>query len=361
MKSQQKINLLFFLVILGLTIALIFVSLPGKKLPNNSLVSKNNRFQLIEINKTPPINKTKVFGVIAAEIETDVIMKVNGKIDNDNHALTRGSTFKKNDILIKVDRIEVLYHLLISRLNFKKHIEKSIKEIEDQFPEEKNKWQKFEKSIERTLPLPDFPKVTSTEEETLLNKLNIHKLYYEIKRLEQRAQDHIYVAPFDGFISESTIQPNSMVRENKVLMKLSKNNSFQVITHLPINSLKAYKNAKHVYFVNSSKDTIGSGSFNRIGSELSDSSKVEVFFNVSQQNQSIQNTLVELVLPGYGIKNSVALPKLSVSNNRVFLYSDDKVLEYPIKIITSKEDSVYVEGLPDHCFVISNARLLLKD
>src|SRR5690554_7058956 len=52
-------------------------------------------------------------------------------------------------------------------------------------------------------------------------------------------RSYIYVAPFDGFITESNIAPNSMVKRNKVLMRLSKSNSLQVTSHIPLNSLRS--------------------------------------------------------------------------------------------------------------------------
>jgi len=257
MKTQQKTIFLLLLIIICLVIALIINSL--KENPTKDVTATPlDTLQLIEINHESPANSPKVYGLISAAIESDVVMKVSGKIDSDNHHLTPGSYFKKNDVLIKVDRIEILYKMLISRINFKKHMQNALLEINKNVPEEAEKWQTFEKTIERTLPLPDFPKINSTKEDELLDSLNIALEYYKIKDLERQAQDYIFVAPFDGYISESTIQPNSMVHKGKKLMKLAKSNSLQVSAHLPLNLIHLYKNATKVYFINTDKDTLGS-------------------------------------------------------------------------------------------------------
>lgn len=355
MSSQRKINLLFFLVIFGFIVTLISISLRDEDVSISTQQNNHKQLKLIEIKSQTTNSQENFTGIINAEIETDVIMKVSGKIDNDNRLLNPGSTFKKNDILIKVDRIAVLYDLLINRLNFKKIIQKYLPEISNQFPTEQKKWQEFEKSIIRTLPLPDLPKASSEKEESLITKLNIYNLYYEIKRLEQKSQDYIYVAPFDGFITESNIAPNSMVKRNKVLMRLSKSNSLQVTSHIPLNSLKSFQNAKEVYFVNLKKDTIATGGFKRIGTTLSDSSKVEVFFSLSVEDNLLQNSSVQILLPKNNTYKHIALPKSAILKNSVYLFSDNKIIEASVKVIDNTKDSVYVTGLPNHCFVISEA------
>ena len=360
MKSQQKINLLFFLIILGLIVSLIVVSIQDNKQSKNQETLPLSELQLMEIRSEQRKEVADVFGIVNAEVEVEVKMNVSGRIDHDNHSLRPGTTFKKNDILIKVDRLEVLYELLIARLNFKMHIQKSLERIGEQFPKEKSKWQEFEAKIERTLPLPDLPKKVSKEEEKLLNELNVYTMYYSVKKIERRTEDYIYAAPFDGFVSESSIGPSSVMKLNVPLMKLSKSNTLQVVAHLPIQSVTEYELAKQVYFISSKNDTLGKGSFKRIGAQLSDTSKVEVFFTIQPQSQSIQNSSVRIVLPKHERSNTVSLPQSAVLNNVVYLFSEDKIIEVPVQVISEKNDSVQVEGLPNYCFVIKQAEKAIR-
>lgn len=363
MKSQQKINFLFFLIIFGLIVALIVVSLQGDTHSKNSTPQQLSSFELMEIKINHPKEMLEAYGIVNSEVEVDVKMNVSGRIDNDNHSLRPGTQFKKNDLLIKVDRLEILYELLINRLNYKKLLQNSMQKIGEQFPKEKSKWQDFEGKIERTLPLPELPKTTSKEEENLMNELNVLAMYYTVKKIERKAEDYIYAAPFDGFISESGVSPSGMVKHNISLMKLSKSNTLQVVTHLPVQFVNEYELAEHVYFLNAQKDTLGKGSYKRTGAILSDSSKVEVYFTISQQNQSIQNSSVQIALPAHDKSSSVSLPKSAVINAKAYLFSDNKVIEVPVHVVSTTNDSVYVKGLPNPCFVIKEAEkaLIIND
>jgi len=353
MKSSKKINFLLVLIISGLIIALIVVSKENKSIASIPKNETEEHFQLIEVkihkNKATPI----IHGIITSSEELEVKMNVGGRIDNDNHSLKMGTKFKKNDILIKVDRLEVLYELLISRLNYKKQLQNSLGEIGKQFPDEKDKWSTFENKIERTLPLPDLPKVTSKEEEDLLTQLTIYETYYKIKKTELKTEDYIYSAPFDGFISESSIRPGALIKANTSLMKLSKSNTLQVTSHLPIHLVKDYELAEYVYFLNSNNDTLGKGRFSRLGNKLSDSSYVEVDFNIAEQNHLLENTLIHISLPHEETHNTVTLPKSAVKNSIVQLFLDNKIIEHSIQIVSSNNDSIEVKGLPNHCYVIN--------
>lgn len=345
---------------MGLIVALIVVSLTEKSQSSFSKSLKINQFQLIEINAIEAPEEANVFGVINAEVTTDVKMKVGGKIDHDNRSLKQGSTFKKNDVLIKVDRLAVLYELLISRLNYKKHIQESVLEIGEQFPKEKSKWQQFEKKIERTLPLPELPKTVSKEEEQLLNELEVYSLYYKIKKIERNAEDYIYVAPFDGFVAESTTGPGLSIKENTLLLKLSKSNSLQVTAHLPVHSVRNYELADSIYFVNSKKDTLGKGHFKRTGQFLSDSSTIAVFFSISPQILLPENATVQIVLDRNKTSKGVQIPRTAIKNNKTYIFLDNKIITTPVEVISTQNDSVRVKGLPSHCFVIAEADKLDK-
>ena len=117
MKSRQKLNLVFSLIIIGLFFTLLYVSINNNKKPiQQSDFDKRKVHQLMAVSQQKDILIT---GIIKASVVEEVKMKVNGKVDKNNRTLVEGSKFKKNEILVKIDRLGALYELLAVRSAFK--------------------------------------------------------------------------------------------------------------------------------------------------------------------------------------------------------------------------------------------------
>jgi|GEM_PF-5268872 len=354
MKSHQKTIILITVILLGL-ISVMFLNVQKEKeISESSDENPIEKFQLMEVKTGPDIESPMLFGIINNTEEVVVQMNVEGRIDHDNRSLTPGTAFKKNEILIKVNRLEALYELLIARLNYKYLVQQSLTKIGEQIPQELAKWKAFEHKIDRTLPLPELPKVKLVEEENLLHKLNIYTQYYSTKKLEQKAEGYLYAAPFDGFILESSIGPGAMVKKNESLLTLAKHNSQQVTAHIPIDFVNVLEKSQEIYFVGPNKDTIGTGKFKGTGTKISDSASIETHFTFTGKKSVFTNSTVQIVYSKQKSKHYPSLPKTAIKNNSVYIFAENKLLETPVKIISTKADSVLVDGLPNHCFVIKN-------
>ncbi len=348
MKSHQKLNIIFLVVIIGLIITILFLPPSEKKVNNEQLnLNKSEHFQVLEINQ---VNDASIIGLITATIIEDVKMKVDGKIDKNNRSLTVGSRFSKNDILIKVERLDALYDLLSARSEFKSLIQKFILSINNKVPNESEKWKQFDNQIQRTLPLPELPVLKSKNEEELLSNLNVFSEYYKTKKTERKAEDYIYLAPFDGVIIESNINPGLSINAGKTVLKLAKNNFHQVIAHAQIKDLNRIKTKDTVSFLSFNGDTLSKGIFSKVGSVLSDSSTIVVYYSVFSKDQNLFNQPIEIRYKPKEVK----IPSRAIQNDSVLLYAADKAFKLPIKVISQTGDSSVVEGLPEHCFIILN-------
>lgn len=351
MKSQQKYILT--LLIIGLVSIIIIMYFSGNWNKENQLTSSQpEKFKLFEVRINSEEQFNKLYGQVISEVEMEVTMNISGKIDDDNHSLKPGTSFKKNDILIKVDRLKILYELLTTRAEYKTFLQESIQEFPIQMGDKKEKWDNYKDQIERTQFIPSLPKVSSKDEENYLTSIGLYAKYYKIKKLELEAESYIYAAPFNGVILESKIQPGSMVKKNTTLMRISKQNGLIVKSNIPIHLIQHYENSKLVYYVNAKQDTIGQGKFTGIGSKLSDSSTVEGLFSIVPQNLKTVSNVVQILLPEESTNNNVILPKSAVKNDNVLIFESNKILEKSIQVISIQNDSLEVKGLPSHCFVV---------
>lgn len=346
MKPLQKLTIAFTLIIIGLliTISLLVFSKNNiqEKDPNHK---RTEEFQLMEVQHQP---KIVLSGVIKPLIVEEVRMKISGTIDGKNRTLSVGSKFKKNEILIKADRLDAIYALLTARSEYKSLIQKLILSIKDEAPNEFDKWSEFDNKIQKTIPLPDLPSLKSKKEELLVNKLNVIGEYYKTKNAERKIEDYIYLAPFDGMIIESRIEPGLSFQSGKTILKLAKNNTFEFLAYAKPNNLNRISNKDTIALKTPAGNRLGDVIFLRTGATTQDSLMVEVYFSILSTNQNLFNERAEVHYPG----RPAVIPNKAIQNNSVRLFNDDKIYKTSVSIIKEIGDSSVIEGLPEHCFVI---------
>lgn len=351
MKSNHKTGILIIIVIL-LYIGVFWFLMRSEKSTYEETTLAPKQFQLMEVKSDPLLNGVPILGQITPEKTTKVTMEVNGKIDDDNRVLAPGNTFKKNEILLKVERTEILYELLALRANFKETLLSSLESIRSRFPEEKRKWEAFTNSVNRLSTLPELPKINS-EEDALITELKIPSLYHHIKSVEKKAEKYFYAAPFDGVIIDSKVQPESIVRQNSPLMTIAKNNSFVINTTLSLSMAKFFQTTQEQINVISNNEIMGTAKYHSTKPLNSDSTKVNVVFTTSIQEGQHLNKIVELQT---NIKNQDAwLPKsVLTKGNQVILFNDNQTFHLTVTVLNQTKDSVQLKGLPHHFFIVTN-------
>lgn len=350
MKSKLNTKFLISLVI-GLSIALLYMFVKDSSAPlPQEASSPEEQFRLIEVKNASNVHNTEILGQITPEQTINVSMEVSGKIDENNMALSAGKTFRKNDFLLKIERTEVLYKLLALRSNFKEVLISSLETIQEKFPNEVEKWKSYTNSINRISSFSELPQ-TTPEEDMLITELKIPVLYNQIRTVEKEAEKYFYLAPYDGIIINSKVQPSQMIDQHSTLLTIAKKNSFVIQSHLDIELAKQIQDNKERMNVISDGEVIGTAQYSMTKS-LKDPSKLKVLFTTSVQESKYLNRIVELkplhFQPGTWLPSS-ALSK----DDEIVIFKDNQTYSTPVEVIEKTQDSVLLGGLPNHFFVVT--------
>lgn len=355
MKKRQIIILLSILVILGLVYVPILFS--TEEVESKSAKTKDNYIPVFTAQNKVHNQTISAYGQIVGNAQLNISMQVQGEIDRDNRTLKPGTYFKKNETLIKVDRVEALYNLLSRRSAFINLISGILPDIYLDFPKEKEKWNNYLGKISATATLPELPKFNSQKEKLLVNGRNIPSEYYSIKSAETQIEKFFYVAPFSGVITESMIEPGSMVSPGAQLMTIAKTGDYEVKAPIDISDLALFKKTETIYFVDSKKDTVGKGSLNRVGKTINQQTQsVDAYFSIKpESNQEIIiGSFVNLEIQTPLFEESVLVPENAVYDNTVQILRDSILYEQTIKTIGTKPDSTFIKGIEN------NAQLVLE-
>lgn len=346
MKTRQIVILVVFLGLLALIYFPIMNKEDVKKDDTKKL--EQNYIPVYEAFNKPQIEHLDSYGQIVGVAQFDVTMKVQGEIDRDNRLLKTGMTFKKNEILVKIDRTEALYNLLSRRSQFINLIANVLPDISIDLPTEEKKWRRYLSMISPTTALPSLPAINGDREKLLINGRNITAEYYGIKSAESQIEEYFYVAPFNGVIVESFVEPGSMISPGTRLFTISKNDDFEVKAPINIEEVENYKNVENVYFTSSSGDTIGKGNLLRTSPKINTQTQsVDAYFSLKEAKNPIIGSFVNVTITSKVIDESVVLPEIAAQNNYVQLLNDSIISRKKVEILGTKTDSVFVKGIED--------------
>ena len=351
MKTRQIIILVVFLGLL----ALIYFPILNKKVVSEDDTKKleQNYLPIYEAQNRPQIEQLESYGKILGASQFDVTMKVQGEIDRDNRLLKAGMTFKKNEILVKIDRTEALYNLLSRRSQFINLVAGVIPDISIDLPEEEQKWKSYLSKIIPTASLPDLPNIRNEREKLLINGKNITAEYYGIKSAESQIEEYFYVAPFNGVIVESFVEPGSMISPGAKLFTITKNDDFEVKAPINIEEVESYRSAKEVFFTSASGDTIGNGELLRTSPSINTQTQsVDAYFSLRGSDQPIIGSFVNVNIISKIRDKSVVLPEIASQNGFVQVLKDSIISSRKIHILGTKTDSVFVEGISNGEMVV---------
>ncbi|PKR80888.1 hypothetical protein CW751_06880 [Brumimicrobium salinarum] len=356
--SYQGIILFLSSIIIALTVWILLFQNQKPADPSNEAGKKTETIETTFVNKENTFSPPILYGVLSPQTQTKVVMDISGKIDDDNIDLYPGKRFKKHDILIKVNRLPILYNILTLKIKFKKSIQNTLDTIQKLMPEKLDQWEDFYKNTQRTRPLPELPTMT-IEEENILGKNGILAAYYQIKEVEQKATKYIYTAPFDGYILESSITSNTFVEKGKALMVLA-NNKSEVNAKIKLEHLVATENMSNVYFTNSNNDTIGKGSLKKVYSNPKDSIYARLLFSIDEKSHLIPERTIKIVYPQNEIKDT-KIPISAINNDSLYLLFNNSIFRHEASVKNTFGDSVTLntQNLPNNAFIINNPKAMI--
>ncbi len=349
MKRNQIIILGSLLVIF----ALIFFAIAAKKKPVEKATKEEATTVYVPIRKVKNEEKELQiisYGQVTPISEIDVAVEVQGKLEKGQILMKPGVNFSKGQILYRVNNDEAFYSLSARKTQLSNLVVSALPDIELDFPAELNKWLKFNESIQVSKMLPSLPSINSTKEKMFMTSRGVLAEYYNIRSQEARMEKYIYVAPFSGTVIETYAEPGAIANPGTRLARIAKTNDFEIKVPISIENIANYQKTGIVVFHNSDGLMIGTGTINRISDVINQQTQsIDVYYNIRPvSGHKIYNGLfLNAAINQKSISESITVPRLAVTDNKVSILENGKVLSKSITIVGTKPDSVYISGLKD--------------
>jgi membrane fusion protein, multidrug efflux system len=350
--TSRKITIVLIIgFIISFAVILVMVARNSVKPEQDKEKNKDN-FDYVAasiVNNDTIIDVFNTNGIVQSSNQLDIIAEVAGKYEKGDVRLKPGVKFKKGQVLVVISDREYLVSLRARKASFISMMISLKPDIELEFPDEVDKWNKYINSLRVGDKLPKMPtSITTEKERNFLYSRNVFTEYLNIRSQEERLKKYLIVAPFSGEVIDNFIEPGSITNPGTRLLSIIKSNSMEIKVPLTISQLNYISSNSKPSLMNEAGEVVAKGIFDRKGKVINQSTQsVDVFFKVvPEKGKDIYlNQLLTLKTELNVFKGYFELPRTALNNDSLTLW-------------TSADSSVYRKKFSDE--IVKGENLLIK-
>jgi len=326
---------------------------PPKKETVDAIISRE--VKVMRVKNKDISSKLDVQGSLEAYNKVGIFAEVTGTLSNANRAVKVGNYFKKGAVLLDIDREETKLNILSQKSSLLNGITTLMPDLKIDYPESFQQWKTYIDNFNVEQPIQSFPKALNDQEKYFIASKNLLSQYYTIKSAENRLQKYTVYAPFSGVITQSTIQPGTLVRAGQQMAELMGTSAYEMKATLNLEDLKFINTGSKVSLSSDAVDGSWAGTVKRISDQIDPNTQsVIAYIGVSGKGLR-EGMYLRGNLNSKTIKSAVQLPiDLLVNQNQVYTVKDGKLVLQTIEIVNTNANYAIVKGL-------TNEQLILKE
>ncbi|WP_196888839.1 efflux RND transporter periplasmic adaptor subunit [Aureivirga sp. CE67] len=346
-------------IILGVILIAIAVFTAKSLIASNKREKPKAKIQLpiafteVVENTTVPII-LEVNGSIVAKQKIELFSEVQGIFEGSGKEFKAGTTFKKGEVILRINSDEHEANLRSERSKFFNALTAIMPDIRLDFPDDFQKWENYLKAININYTIPKLPETTSDKEKFFISGRNVFALYYNVKNLEERFSKYVIRAPFDGIVTESLVNPGVLVRTGQKLGEFINPKTYEMEVAVNASFASFLKVGNKVKLQNLEQTETWTGEVARINGKIDQNSQtVTAFIEVSGKDLR-EGMYLEAALKGKEELDAYVVDRsLIVDKNKVFILDGDVLKLKQIQPIFYNKETVVVKGLDNNSKVIS--------
>jgi len=293
-----------------------------------------------------PIN-ISVSGRLKAANRMEIFAEVTGILTNRN--FKAGQSFKKGENIVAIDDTEYRTQLISARSTFMGLISQSLADIAIDYPTDADKWQNFLKELNPKKSLPKLPSTDNLQLKQFLSGRNILSNYYTIQSQEVRLQKYSISAPYGGMLSETSIDPGTLVRSGQKLGTYVQEDGYELEAAVTQNDLQFLKKGSKVKLRSTAYEQDYVGTVSRINSTINPATQqVSVFLTVSGKDLKEGLYLDAMIRTGTA-SEAIEVPRNTLIDGKAIYTvsaADSTLRLAPIEVVRFIEDKAIVKGIP---------------
>jgi multidrug efflux pump subunit AcrA (membrane-fusion protein) len=304
-------------------------------------------------NKDIPIT-IKANGNLVAKNKIEIFSEVQGVLETTSKEFKAGNTYKKGEVILKMNNEEHYANLQAQKSNLYNAITSIMPDIRLDYPVEYEKWQAYLISFDFDKTTPVLPEINSEKEKFFISGRNIYTTYYNVKNMEVRLSKYIIRAPYNGILTEAIVNPGSLVRQGQKLGEYINPSIYELEVAINANYIDLLQIGNSVKLHNLSSSKTWTGKIIRVNGKIDQASQtVKAFIQVASEELR-EGMYLEANLVAKKEKDAYEMPrKLLVNNESVYVLKDSVLDLVKVDPVYFKESSVVIKGLENGTEVLA--------
>ncbi|MFY0594458.1 efflux RND transporter periplasmic adaptor subunit [Roseivirga sp.] len=349
--------------IIGVVLGLIF--LVGAGYVSKTLIDNNKRVarevpKTIKTVFTQPVLNTdvpivvKASGNLVASRKIELFSEVQGIFKEADLPFKAGQTYESGQVLLDIDSREFYTSLLAQRSTLYDIITGMMPDLKFDYPDSFDNWEAYLQNFDLDKDLAELPEPINDKEKYFVNGKQIVTTYYNIKNLEERYRKYEISAPFSGILTESLVNPGTLIRSGQKLGEFVSMNDFELEVDVNQEYIDILRVGKRVALGDLNSSRTWQGIVRRVNGRLDQSTQtVKVYIGV-QGKGLIEGMYLEANIAARSEKNALEIPRNLLNNqSEIFAVEDGKITTKTVEAVYFTDKTAIVRGLKDGTKIIS--------
>lgn len=356
-------NLLRAIIGIIIAVLLIFgsIRLAGnlaaskEKTKTNASQSVNKIYTQVVKNSTVPISFFEK-GILQAVHKVELYSEVQGILKSGNQLFKPGQSYAKGATILSIDDSEFEASLVAQKSVLYNLITQAMPDLRMDYPDVFEKWQSYLEQFDIKKPTPTLPPFDSDKEKFFINGKNIVTTFYNIKNLEERHKKYNIYAPFYSVVTESLVNPGTLVRAGQQLGTIINPNAYEIAISINESLKEFLQIGKEVTLTKLDKTQTWKGKIVRIDPTINTTTQgVLAYINVSGKGLK-EGMFLEAQVEAKPLENAFEIPrKLLIENNKTYVIRDNELHLVDVEVGFFREQSAIITNLPDGTVILKNA------
>ncbi len=315
-----------------------------KKVPKESVIKVKNEIQNSVINTS---------GRMYAFNKVEVFAEVSGVLEASAKSFKAGHRFNKNDVMISINSDVYLNSLLAKKSNLLLQLSFLLADAKIDFPNSYQKWEDYLSNFDMQKPLESLPADLNKRETQYIASHNILSLYHEIKSMEATLDKYTIKAPYNGIVTESNINPGTLVRNGQKLGEFINTFLFEMAVPIKAADISKISRGNEVEITTVDNVKIYKGKIVRINSTVDQQTQSVQVYIQSSEKGILDGMFFNVAIKVQSDNKLARLPLQAIRNgNQVKVKKDESTKLVDVTIIEKTATDYLVIGLEDGALVI---------
>jgi len=326
-----------------------------EKPKTKSSQSVNKIYTQVVTNSEVPISFFEK-GILQAVNKVELYSEVQGILKSGNQRFKPGQSYAEGATIFSIDDGEFGASLVAQKSVLYNLISQIMPDLRLDYPEVFEKWKSYLDQFDIKKTTPALPTFDSDKEKFFINAKNIVTTYYNIRNLEERHKKYNIYAPFNAVVTESLVNPGTLVRAGQKLGTIINPSAYEIAISINESFTDFLQIGKSVNLSNLKKTQSWKGKISRIDPTINTTTQgILAYINVRGKGLK-EGMFLEAQIEAIPLKNAFVIPrKLLVENNKTYIVRDHELHLVNVEIGFFKEQSAIITNLPDGTVILKNA------